>query len=210
MRLLSGIAVVAISLVACTDSSGELKGPEAEVKATNVELKMPSVPKFDIPEKSGGTHSVREMRLTGGSLLDTEVKVKGYVTWIYDCVATLIGPTLTKAQVEKMIADQPSKCLRPHLYLGHSPDAPASKSIWVVEVPRKLRPDEKRNLTRAELAALPKIPEISVGDEVVVVGKWTQRSPHGFAQTNGLLVYKDLQNLTKEAAGTPPPAPAPQ
>ena len=36
------------------------------------------------------------------------------------------------------------------------------------------------------------ISELEVGDQVIVTGTWLQRSPKGFARTEGLLVYGAL------------------
>ncbi len=194
---IAGIALLTGALLAC--QRAEFGGPKAE-EAAGATVKMPAIPKFDIPKPSGDTHSVREIRLNGGSLLDTEVKIKGYVTWIYDCAASLQGPDVTAEQAKKMIAERASLCRRPHFYLAESAEAPAHKQIWVVDVPRTLRPDESKHLTRAERAALPKVPTFAVGDEVVVLGKWVRKSQTGFARTNGLLVYQSMNNLS---AATP-------
>src|SRR5688572_30157839 len=71
-------------------AGAELQGAKAEVSKTDVKLDMPAVPAFDMPQPNpDGSHSVREMRLKGRKLIDTEVQIKGYITWIYDCTAEM-------------------------------------------------------------------------------------------------------------------------
>ena len=63
-------------------------------------------------------------------------------------------------------------------------------------MPRPPREDEKKALPKEELAAWPEVPTYAIGDEVVLEGKWATASPLGFRNSDGLLVYKSLQNLT--------------
>jgi hypothetical protein len=193
---------VALALIGCSalaTGCGEdpLKGPKPEIAATTVKLDLPEVPAFDIPgAHPDGTHSVREMRLKSAKLLNTDVQIKGFVTWIYDCVAEEQGPDDTAETVRKRIEADPTLCDRPHFFLGDTPDTTGERSVWVVDVPRKLRADEMRIMSREERASLPKVPEIKVGDEVIVTGTWNRESPSGFSNSEGLLIYKDLQNLS--------------
>ncbi|MCG8416428.1 MAG: hypothetical protein MJE77_00630 [Proteobacteria bacterium] len=185
-----------VFLPACTD--GQLQGAKAEVKETTIKLDLPKVPDFDMPSPHpDGTHTVREMRLKGRKLFNTEQRIRGFVTWQYDCVAALRTPELTSKQVKRMIANDPSRCVVPHFYLGDGADTPAEKSLWVVEVPRKLRKDELRLLTRRERRKLPSVPVLNLGDEVVVIGTWDKLSPRGFANSDGLLVYKSIEVVTR-------------
>ena len=178
--------------------SGGLQGAKAEVKDTTIRLDLPPVPEFTMPSPhSDGTHSVREMRLKGRKLFGTEQKVRGFITWKYDCVAALLTPEFTKKQIQALIAKDPSRCTRPHFYIGDSPDTPPEKSLWVVEVPRKLRKDETRKLSRAERRRLPRPPRVRIGDEVSVTGTWDRSSPAGFANSDGLLVYQKMKTLAK-------------
>src|SRR5688572_28929307 len=72
------------TLVAC--DKDKLKGPEAEVKKTDVKLDLPAVPAFDLPPApADGSKTVKELRVKGKKLLDSEVTVHGFITWTYDC-----------------------------------------------------------------------------------------------------------------------------
>ena len=192
--------VVAGALVLGTSTQGackqaEFKGADAEVKETEVKLDMPKIPDFSLPKGDGDTKTIKEMRLLGGSLLKTEVKIKGFITWIYNC-GEAEGSGLTPKQVKKMLADHPEKCDRPSFRMGDAADTPSEKGVWVVAVPRELRKDEKKGYSRKELKALPPVPVIALGDEVTVTGKWAQSSLTGFTRTEGLLVYGSLESHT--------------
>ena len=172
--------------------------------------------------KPDGTHSVAEMRLKGNKFLDTEVKVKGHVVWIDDCATAIRTPEMT----DKDCRQDPrggagDAAAAPHFYIadkaGHAPD----RGVWVVDVPRALRKDDK-NLPNEERAVMEaagrRCPPFKLGDEVVVTGKWAQESERRFRNSDGLLVYKNdcapapamqcqpsLQNLSRR----PPAAPRP-
>lgn len=193
--LLSGLS-------AC--DSGELEGAKAEVMETSVELDLPAVPEFNMPSANAdGTHPVTEMRLKGNKFLDTEVKVKGHVAWIYDCATAVRTPEMTEKELAKLLEEEPERCLRPHFVLVDQPGAPADKGIEVVEYPRPLRKDEKKALpdemVRENQAALAALPHFEVGDEVVVTGTWTLKSEGGFRNSDGLLAFQSLENLSKPA-----------
>ena len=186
----------------------EFTGAKAEVKKTDVKLDLPAVPQFDIPQSGGATKTVKEMRLTGSKLLDQKIEVKGYVTWIYDCAITggpqeIGDPGSTIEEKRKIIAEHPEFCYLPHFFIGDSPDTPPHRSIWVVDVPRELRKDELKRLTKEEKAALV-IPVYAMGDEMVVKGEWKLRSPRDFANSEGLLVYETIDNLTQPAEPVAP------
>jgi hypothetical protein len=52
-------------------------------------------------------------------------------------------------------------------------------------------------------------PVYDVGDQVEVTGGWKLSSPHGDRNSDGLLVYKKMKNVTKNwDAPEPPPDPA--
>ena len=102
----------------------------------------------------------------------------------FDVMNQVIGPKVAK--------DIPEKCDKPNFYLGDTLDTPQEKALWVVEVPRPPRADEKRFLPKEELAAWPVVPVFATGQKVVVDGKWSMRSPRGFVNSDGLLVYANL------------------
>ncbi len=222
MHRVTGIAFSLALVSAAGCQKDQLQGAKAEVQKTSIKLDLPAVPDFVMPQPNpDGTHSVAEMRLRGNKFLDTEVKVKGYVVWIYDCATSIRTPEMSDKDVAALLADQPEKCIPPHFYLGDRPDTPPDRGVWVVDVPRATRKDDK-NLPKeilAEMAARWKsLPPFKLGDEVVVAGKWAQESERRFRNSDGLLVYKNdcvpgpsiqcqptLQNLSASTGGNAPP-----
>jgi len=194
------LVACALAAIGCGKADGS--GPAPEVAESQVKLDLPAVPNFEEPTTyPDGTHSVLEMRRRGKKFLEQNVKVKAYVVWIYDC-ATTLGPQVVK--------DTPEKCDRPHFRLGDSADAREDQTIEVVDVPRAPRDDAKKFLPPEEAAAMDAaykaIPPFQVGSQAVVEGKWATRSPKGFVNSDGLLVFA---GMAVEGVPQPPPAPAP-
>jgi hypothetical protein len=152
------------------------------------------------------------MRLKGRKLLDQQVRITGFVVFKYDLetCAQEAGEKLVKEDPKlcegkkdivdcttkvgkKAVAEAPDQCDRPYFYLADEADASFEKSLWVVEVPRPLRDDEKRDPAAVEAFKMgPQPPVITVGDKVTVSGTWTIKSPGGFGNSDGLLVYEML------------------
>ena len=196
---------VACALASATGcgQAGAGNGPAPEVAESGVKLDLPAVPAFEEPTTyPDGTHSVLEMRRRGKKFLEQNVKIKAYVVWVYDC-ATTLGPQVVK--------DTPEKCDRPHFRLGDSADAREDKTIEVVDVPRPPREDERKFLPKEEVAAqealFNSIPKFGVGSQVVVEGKWSTRSPRGFVNSDGLLVFAGMAVVGEPTAPPAPPTP---
>ena len=175
----------------------DLPGPQPEVAAQVAQgapVVLPAIPAFDLPAAEPGFHGPRELRVRGKRLLGTEIQVKGYITWIYDCPAALArtNPAATRAQILLSIDKDPTLCERPKFYLGDAKTTPRDASIWVVDVPRAPNRLERQRLSKDELAAWPAAPRLAVGDYVVVTGTWGIYSPHSEHNTDGLLTFKAL------------------
>jgi tetratricopeptide (TPR) repeat protein len=196
--------------------------PEVRPAAT---VTLPPIPAFAVPEMAAGIHSVRELRVAGRDLLGTKVRVAGYVTWIYDCIADLRRPGQSRAQVQRRIDEDPTVCERLKLYLGDTRDTPPDRALWVVDVPR---PYNKLELAR--IAKVDRTPEnypdrcepdskrrgpscfaLAVGDYVVLDGAFAIVSPHSESNSDGLLVWASVQRATPPATislrAVTPPAP---
>jgi len=198
----------------------KLSGPEAEVTKSNVKMSLPAVPGFDLPAANpDGSHSVKELRVKGKKLLETDVVVKGYVTWAYDCPTALREPGMDEKAVQKIIDEDPTKCERPKFYVGDAPDTPAEKSLWVVDVPRpynkleleRIKQKDRNMPDRCEPNEKdPKkqvCPPYKVGDQVEVTGKFALSSPHSERNSEGLIVYKRMKNVTQNNWESPAPLP---
>jgi len=179
----------------------DLPGPPPEVAKNPAKVDVPPVPSFELPAGEPGFHGPRELRVHGKAVLDTEIKVKGYVTWIYDCAAGLTSrnPKMTRAQLLAAIDKEPTLCELPKFSLGDAKGTSRDASIAVVEVPRPPTTGERKRLSRDELKALPAVPKLTVGDYVVITGTWAVASPHAEHNPNGFLVYKALEHAVPGA-----------
>ncbi len=189
----------------------KLKGPEAEVHKSEVKLNLPAVPAFDLPSPpSDGSHTVKELRVKGKKLLESDITVKGIVTWAYDCPTAVRQPGMSDKDLQKMIDEDPAKCERPKFYVGDTAETPAEKSLWVVDVPRPYNKLELERLPKDELRNPPPdrcdpkadskksvCPPYKVGDQVEITGTWKLSSPHSERNSDGLLVYKKMKNVTE-------------
>ena len=202
--------VLAAALAACSSSTSN---PTPEVAQTEIKLDLPAPPDFPDPKPyADGSHSVVEMRLKGQKFLDQNVKITGFVVYKYDLEACAAeqgdkkvkqDPKLCEGKKDiaactrdvgkKIVLDSPDVCDRPYFYLADTANASFEKSLWVVDVPRALRDDEKRDPTRVEeFKKGPPPPQVSVGQKVIAEGTWAVKSPSGFGNSDGLLVYAGL------------------
>ena len=179
----------------------DLPGPQAEVAKNPAKVDVPPVPGFELPATEPGFHGPRELRVRGKAVLDTEIKVKGYITWIYDCAAVIASrnPKMKHAQVLAAIDKDPTLCEGPKLALGDAKGTSRDASISVVDVPRPPTTGERKRMSKDELKALPAVPKLAVGDYVVITGTWALASPHAEHNANGLLVYKALEHAVPSA-----------
>jgi hypothetical protein len=221
--LLRGLtpALVVLGATACEKG---LQGPAAEVKKSDAKINLPQVPGFELPPPNpDGSKSVKEMRVRGKKLLDTDIVVKGVVTWVYDCKTALRQPGMSDKDVDKLMYDDQTKCERAKFYIGDTAETPAEKSMWVVDVPRpftkleleRLKPRDQENeinnpaSRRCNAKKKDNCPVYEVGDQVEIVGTWKLASAHGDRNSDGLLIYKKMKNITKNwDAPEPPPEPA--
>jgi tetratricopeptide (TPR) repeat protein len=181
----------------------DLPGPPPEVVKPAVKLDVPAVPRFDLPVSEPGFHSPRKLRVHGKPMLGTEIKVRGYVTSIYDCAMELANanPKATRAQIVSAIDKDPSLCERPMFFLGDAKATSRDASIWVVDVPRP--PGSADRGRPAKTQRIAPVPKFAVGDYVVVTGTWAIQSPYAEHNTDGLLVYKALEHAVAPAADEP-------
>lgn len=200
-----------ISLLALLAACGKdkLEGPAAEVKKTDVKLDLPAVPAFDLPPAPGdGSHTVKELRVKGKKLFDTEVTVHGFITFAYDCPTAVRKPDESDRDLQKRLDEDPTLCERPKFYIGDAKETPIEKSLWIVDVPRpynkleleRISKKDRHEPDRCEPHEDPKTnicPPYAVGDEVTVTGDFKMSSPHSERNSDGLLVYKKMKNATK-------------
>ncbi|MEO7733715.1 MAG: tetratricopeptide repeat protein [Kofleriaceae bacterium] len=200
----------ATAVAAPAREADNLPVPPVPASVVGPRIALPVVPSFTLPRAEGGIHDVRELRVRGRRLLGAQLAVKGYITWIYDCVVALTKPGIPKMDTQLLIDDNPQLCERPKFYLAASPRAAPEAALWVVDVPRAANKREQIALSAAQLGMRPPVPRIAVGDLVAVTGTFTLQSPHGEQSSEGLLVYKHLTHVAPGAPriATPPPDPS--
>jgi hypothetical protein len=153
-----------------------------------------------------GSHPVPVMRLKGNKFLDTEVRVKGYVVWIYDCKTSIRTPAMTEKELDAIIENEPERCTRPHFTIAESPTTAPDRGIWVVDVPRAPRKDDKisgDDIYKQMVDEYAALPAFKVGDELLITGTWELVSPKGFRRSDGVLTYKAIENLSGPAPDSP-------
>jgi hypothetical protein len=220
VRTISIVTLALAALPAC--DKDKFHGPESEVKKSDVKLDLPNVPAFDLPPTpSDGSHAVKELRVKGKKLFNTDIQVHGFVTWSYDCATAIRKAGETDQQVQdridspktgpdgKTTIGDPTLCERAKFYIGDTATTPPEKSLWVVDVPRPYNRIELKNTPnktdrtdplKCEPKEDPKkniCGPYAVGDEVVITGTFEASSPHSERNSDGLLVYKKMKNITK-------------
>lgn len=185
----------------------EVPLPAPEV-STGLSTALPVIPAFELPPSEPGFEDPKRLRVEGRKLLDTKVKAKGYVIWIYNCVEATRTAKESRAATQKRIDEDPTLCERPKFYLGDSKTTPLERGVWVVDVPRPPNKLEKERLPKDELEKWPKVPTYKVGDYVVVTGDFKIRSPHNEANSDGLIVFEKIEKA-KPAKKVAAPAPTP-
>jgi hypothetical protein len=211
--LRTALVLSTCGLLTAACGEDKLKGPEAEVRKSDVKLNIPQVPAFDLANKP-----VKELRVKGKKKLKTEVTIKGFVTWVYDCATAIRQPNEDdKALTDRIDAD-PTLCERAKFYIGDDKNTAPEKSLWVVDVPRpytkldlkRIKKKERTDPLKCEPDELAKdklkssCPPYAIGDEVEVTGMFELQSPHSERNSDGLLVYKKMKNTTQGYESPPP------
>ena len=154
-------------------------------------------------------------------LLDTDVTVHGFVTWAYDCKTAIRKPEESDKDLQARIDEDPTLCERPKFYVGDTAQTPPEKSLWVVDVPRPYNALEVKRIKKKDRIEPDRCepdekdksksvcPPYVVGDEVVITATFKTSSPHSERNSDGLLVYKKMKNITQNYE-SPEPAPLPE
>ena len=152
-----GIVACAIAMAAAPALAAPMPGPPPEVKA-GPKVELPAIPDFAIAPMVGDVHDVKELLAMAPAYFGTDVKVRGYIIWIYDCVTDVRKPGESRMAAQHRIDDDPTQCERPKFYLGSQKTTPPDLGLWVVDVPRPPNKLEKERLPKEELAAWPAVP----------------------------------------------------
>jgi hypothetical protein len=166
-------------------------------------VELPPTPRFALPRADDGFVALRTLRVRHDAFLGRQVRVEAYVTWIYDCVADVMTrKRLERAAAVRAIDGAPSLCRRPTFYLGETPGETGPRGTWVIDVPRPPNAFERKVLSREELEKWPPVPVVQLGDRVFVRGEFAVRGPHGDTNSDGLLIYRDVQHVPSSTPST--------
>jgi hypothetical protein len=173
-----------------------------------IKVNLPATPNFDSAtapvQHPGGEFSVFGLRKNISKQLDKDVRVRGYLLYLYEC-----PPEIRKCNEEQdakakrdrrkaaarpaaapPVAEAPKggcrPCEQPHFFLSDTPNGKIERALLVADYPLK-----DWNTGR------PKPLAVKAGEQYVVTGTFAINSITGFGASNGLIVHK----RTEDAAG---------
>ena len=172
-----------------------------------VKVNLPPSPNFDAAtgpvQYPTGEYSVYGLRKTMTKILDKDVRVKGYLLYLYEC-----PPEIRKCNEEQDAKRKrerhkagpnaapppppptPSEggcraCEQPHFFLSDQPTGKMERALLVADYPIK---DWK--------TGKPQAIKVKQGEQYVVTGTFAINSITGFAASNGLIVHKRTEDAT--------------
>jgi hypothetical protein len=171
-----------------------------------IKVNLPPPPNFDVTpaplQHPGGEFSVYGLRKNISKQLDKDVRVKGYLLYLYECPPEIRKcneeqDAKAKRERRKAAAGAPPAaaqppaggcrpCEQPHFFLSDTANGKVERAILVADYPTK-----DWNTGR------PKPLTVKPGEQYVVTGTFAINSITGFGASNGLLVHK----RTEDAAG---------
>jgi tetratricopeptide (TPR) repeat protein len=180
-----------VMLGASIASTGASAAPEARFVPDigTGPIAVPVVPSFEMVVPSANAMGARQLRAMGRRAHDgKKVVVRGYVTFVYDCVEQNLEPYKTRAQIAKEVAADPKKCEPARLYLGDVKTTPKEFSLHVADLPETIA--------------------WKVGDYLELEGTFAFTSPRGDKDRVGLVVMSSAK-IVKPEVGTKTQLPAP-
>jgi len=146
-----------------------------------VQVKLPPSPSFKkehapehYPDQSLSVYGVRKnMKAT----LNKQVRIKGFITEVYECPPCPKGSTCPP-------------CQKPHFWLADRANAPKDKALMVTDYPAE---DEKKHGRHKK----PKM-KFNVGAQYFVSGTFAKSSATGFSSSEGLLVFAEAAEVKVE------------
>lgn len=169
-----------VMLVVGIASTASADGPAPET-GTGTAV-VPAVPSFELLVPSANAVGVQQLRALGRrSYAGKPVTVRGYVTFVYDCVEANLEPFKTRAQIATAVAADPTKCERAKLFLGDTKTTPRERSLRVADLPAGTW---------------------KVGEYLEVVGTFAYTSPGGDKDRSGLVVFASATKVKAEIPTT--------
>jgi hypothetical protein len=170
-----------------------------------VKVNLPPPPNFDAAtapvQYPTGEYSVYGLRKTMSKVLDKDVRVKGYLLYLYEC-----PPEIRKCNEEQDAKQKKEKrkaaakgappateappaqggcrpCEQPHFFISDAPNGKIERALLVADYPVKDWKTKK-----------PKPIAVKQGEQYVVTGTFAINSITGFAASNGLIVHKRTED----------------
>ena len=172
-----------------------------------VKVNLPPSPSFNVSsapvQYPTGELSVFGLRKQKDKYMDKDVRVKAYLTEVYECPAELRkcndalfeekkkekkkamkkgGEALTAPIVIDRAGCRP--CDQPHFFVADSPGTKRERALLVADYPIK-------DWETGDLKPL----TVKPGEQVVVTGTFSINSITGFAASNGLIIHKKLEDM---------------
>jgi len=172
-----GAILCATSLViSCesTDGGSRIGGDDPSPALSSIKVNLPPSPSFQkehAPETyPDSAYSVYGLRKNAKAVMNKEVRVKGFLTEVYECPPCPKGATC-------------KTCDKPHFFVADRASGPKDEALMVTDYPRE-DPKTKK-----------KAKPFEVGTQHYVVGTFATSSPTGFSNSDGLLIYKEAKRV---------------
>ncbi len=172
-----------------------------------IKVNLPPSPSFaasNVPTQyPTGELSVLGLRKNRDKYMDKDVRVKAYLTQIYECPPELrkcndeLSEKTKKEKIKAMKKGGDAltqnvqvdrggcrPCDQPHFFMADTPNAKLERSLLIADYPVKDWDTGK-----------PKPLEAKVGQQYIVTGTFSINSMTGFAASNGLIIHKKLEDL---------------
>jgi hypothetical protein len=199
------IRISLLSVFAVTSLSSSMVWAQGQ-EVTQIKVNLPPSPSFNasnVPiQYPSGEFSVLGLRKSKDKYMDKDVRVKGYLTEIYECPAELRKcndalnektkkekkKALSKggnALTENVQADRSGcrPCDQPHFFIADAQNTKRERSLLVADYPVKdWDTGDPKPLT------------VKAGEVLVVTGTFSINSMTGFAASNGLIIHKKLED----------------
>lgn len=204
MRIAQRLVIATFSLVWLAGCGQESQG--SGVEEPEVRPNLPAVPTVPPPPHPinypDGTYTVYGVRKRIEHTIDTELKVTGYITWVYTPPVCPEGHTCPPAKM-------------PHCRIADTANETDERKTLVLvgyAANQKEIDDAREELAHGRTPAppegegLPPIPtDLEVGRRGVFEGRFTRVSGSGFLESEGLLDYRTHTLEGSPATPTTPP-----
>jgi hypothetical protein len=196
---LGGSALSLVLLPALAFGQGQALPP--------VKVNLPPPPNFDAATAPitypTGEYSVYGLRKGMTKILDKDVRVKGYLLYLYECPPEIRKcndeQDAKKKKEKRKAAAKPGAppateapptggcrpCEQPHFFISDTPTTKIERALLVADYPIK---DWK--------SGKPKPIAVKQGEQYVITGTFAINSITGFAASNGLIVHKRTEDAT--------------